>query len=153
MSLIKNRNNRNYIGAAVPPVSSDPGTLCTKAQWLAVNGNNLNWYYENYPVLRDKGVKLPVDHDILGIFYVTDMSDRNQTPVNEFLNCYGLLWEYFLGRIRGAIYTEGQNVWERTWYNIPKAFEKTFQQISNPFGIPWWVYLIAGFAVYKIFTD
>lgn len=123
---------------------------CTQDGWIYVNGGYYDWYYQNYPVLVDKGVTLPVDYDLLGIFYVTDMQDRNLEPLDSYINCYKYLFEYFIGRISGAIKVEGKTFLGYTWENLPKAFDKTFTQLTNPFGIPWWVYLLGGLAAYTM---
>ena len=125
---------------------------CKEQDWIRANKNHYDWYYQHYK-LQESGIILPVPFSKLRSFYVSDMNDRNLKPVQKWLDCYGGLFGYLLGRIDETINFEGQNWFERTWANIPKAFEKTARDIANPFGIPISLYIIGALALVILIKD
>ena len=106
--------------------------LCTRQQWIFQNAGNYNWYYENYPELIYTGVRLPIGTEA--------------TPLQEYLNCYQYLFEYFIGRLTNVINHKGKSWLEYTWQNLPGAFNKTMTQITKPLGIPITTWLLIGVA-------
>ncbi len=123
-----------------------PEIYCNENDWIEQNQNNFTWYYSNYPLI-ESGIRLPVSFEKLKLFYVKDMMDRNLQPQAAWLNCYHALFSYLLGRIEGVILFEGSNWFERTIKNLPGAFAKTYEQITNPFGVPLWVWFAGALGV------
>jgi len=119
---------------------------CTELQWIEENNAFYQWYYDEYPELIENDVTLPITFERLKLFYVLDMEERNLTPQEEMLKCYEHLFSYFLGRLDGTIYVQGRSWIELTIQNFPNAVSETFESIAegitNPFGIPLFVWLI-----------
>lgn len=134
-------NNKVVLGnGALPAVTP----ACTEAAWIARNGNNLNFFYGEYPQLAEAGITLPVSLTALQHYYAFDMAERNLQPLPEMLSCYQFLFEYLIGRISNTINTKGRTWWQLTMQNLPGAFNKTMSDITNPFGLPLSFWLFAG---------
>lgn len=116
---------------------------CDENSWINANILNYGYYYDNFP-LQQNSFELPISFEYLKRFYLNDMSARNLTPQDAWLNCYEALFSYLLSRLDGSVTFEGQNWLERTISNLPGAFSQTIEGITNPFGIPIWLWLAGG---------
>lgn len=143
-------NEMNSLNLKNPVIPMPPvhHVACTQNEWFNQNRSNLEWYYQNYPQLIARGISLPASMDKLKAFYIIDMADRHLTPLAEYLNCYEYLFSYLLSRIDGTVVFRSQSWIEMSILNLPGAFNKTMESITNPFGIPLYVWLVGGVAVY-----
>ena len=151
MKYITNGNTGVPAGSGKPEPALYGGFQmeCNEQNWIAGNKDHFNWYYEKYPELIANDISLPVGMDALQRFYIADMMDRNLEPLQEFIECYAHLWSYFLGRLTGVINVKGRTWLQHTLDNLPGAWNKTVQDISNPFGVPIWAWAIGAIVVYK----
>lgn len=122
---------------------------CNEQNWIEANRPHFNWYYQNYPQLKELDIHLPVGMDALQRFYISDMKERNLEPLEEYIDCYTHLWSYLLGRITDDINYVGKTWWQHTMSNLPGAWNKTWSDISNPFGLPIWAWALGAIVVYK----
>jgi len=99
-----------------------------KTQWVKENENYYNWYYLNYPFLKE--FQLPIDKDFLSVFYKEDMKKRNLVPNRIILNNYDFLFSYFISeypkrndnnRFTGTTFFE----------NLKAGIDKTFSGVSD----------------------
>lgn len=146
MKALINPSPPNRGGNGTVKIASDNYALeCNEKTWIANNRKAFDWYYGTYPEILESGITLPVSMDALRTFYLDDMNERNLTPQDAWFNCYTALWSYLLGRLTNQITVRGRNWWQLTKANLPGAVDKTFsdisKNISNPFGIPLWIYL------------
>lgn len=125
------------------------GVPCREAEWIQQNQNTFSWLYDSYPLV-ESGISLPVSMERLKLFYITDMQERNLDPIQEYLNCYHHLFSYLLGRVSNVIVFKGSNWFQRLVTSIPTAFDRTFQQLTNPFGIPLMVWVAGGLAFFVV---
>jgi hypothetical protein len=134
--------NLNNFKDAVP---ANQSYICNEIDWINSEQNNYAWYYQAYPQLKQ--FNLPLSMEFLKYFYSEDMQTRNLNPEDVYLNCYAFLWSYFIGRITGQINFKGKTFWERLPDLFPKAINKTFNQVTNPFGISLPIWLLIGVVI------
>ena len=135
------------------------GTLiCDAWTFTQQNIGYQSWYLETYPWLKS----FPPPADSLTRFYELDMQSRNLTPLLALSNCYEFVLSYFLEnapKMNDPNRFTGQTFWQRLikdqWTGrslIVGALDKTWNQLTNPFGIPLSIWII-GFAVIYFTKD
>lgn len=121
---------------------------CEQETWEIYNSPYFSYYYDAYPFLLQNGITLPIDKSRLEVFYINDQLSKNLTPQATWVNCYEALFSYFLGVGEGVINTTGRSFLELTAQNLPGAFNKTMHDITNPFGVPIWLWALLGVSIY-----
>lgn len=100
----------------------------TKQDWINQNQAYYNWYYTNYPFLKE--FTLPIDTNFLKVFYKEDMSKRNLIPNRIIAGNYDFLFAYFVAnypirndsnRFTGTTFIE----------NLKEGIDKTFSGVSD----------------------
>lgn len=110
---------------------------CNQSSWYDANKDFKDWYYANYPFLKD--FSFPIEFNDLKDFYFLDMENRNLTPLQEFSSCYEFLFSYFLEnypRQKDPTRFKGKTWFERTLSNIPDVVKdsspfKFFESVGN----------------------
>lgn len=104
--------------------------FATQKEWENFNSSNYDWYYENYPFLKND--KLPIPYQNLLDFYNNDMDSRNFIPVPAMQNNYEFLFNYYLAnKIPDPTRIKGKTKLGYLWSSIPTGVSKTFNDISN----------------------
>jgi hypothetical protein len=103
----------------------------TMSEWYNKNKNNLNWYYTEYPFL--KNFVLPITTDTLKNYYIDDSHDRNITPNQNILANYEFLFTYFCDNYNKSLSEKfvANNWFENILQAIPKGFEKTIADVQS----------------------
>ncbi len=100
----------------------------TKKAWTLQNKNFYNWYYSEYPFLKD--FSLPLSEFMLKKFYFDDVTKRNLPVTKEIIDNYDFLFSYFLAnyenkddpnRFKGHSFSD----------NFSQGVNKTFSGISD----------------------
>lgn len=128
---------------------------------------NKDWYFQTYPFLKE--FEFPIKFQDLQNFYLVDMSNRNLTPLESFVNIYEFVFSYFLEnypRLEDGTRFRGKTFLQRFPENLGTALDKTFKPIKNIFEAGfnvleavgnlsknfWFLILpIAGYFIYKKF--
>lgn len=110
--------------------------ICNDRQWIEANSNNeaRSFYINTYPFLET----FPIDESTLKNFYIEDMENRNLKPLDEFLNCYEFLWNYYLENFpkkNDSSRFRAKTFFENTLNNFLPAVKKSFSDISETLGI------------------
>lgn len=66
----------------------------TQQAWTNDNLKFKDWYFENYPFLKQ--FQFPISHDFLQMFYETDIVNRNFNINSSIHSEYELTFSYFL---------------------------------------------------------
>lgn len=90
-------------------------SLCTQSAWYALNYQYKDWYFENYPWLKE----FPPKHSDLIDFYEDDMKARNLTPLDSFKNCYEFVLSYALENLP-KVGQEGRFMGQTFWQRLVK---------------------------------
>ena len=59
------------------------GLICSEYEWRVENSQYANWYLETYPFLKTDNKNFPLLLSELKNFYLSDMSERNLTPLDS----------------------------------------------------------------------
>ena len=130
---------------------------CTQQEWCNANCKYQSYYLQEYPWLE----MFPPNYNDLVDFYVWDMTSRNLTPLQSYINCYEFVLSYALenmprvgkeGRFTGQTFF--QRLINDQWRNesiLWTSLKQTKDQITT--GIKWLFPVAIVFLVFYVLKD
>ena len=106
-------------------------SYCTQQAWID-NNQPLSYWTDTYPFLKNTG--FPLSMSDLQDFYVSDMQNRNLTPLQSYYDCYEFLFSYFLAQFpeqNNPTRFKGKTFLEYSADNLGVAISKTFTDFGN----------------------
>ena len=95
-----------------------------------LDANEKNWYFTQYPFLKD--FNFPPDVDFLQEYYFSDMRSRNLVPLESLFENYDFLFSYFLANYNKNFSDKfkAPNWFNRLLDSFPEAIKQTEKDLK-----------------------